>query len=157
VSKRLSTAFKSVRDFQRDVVNQIVWDANPLQTKGCAMAAIILKGTPKQKRNYQRELFNAAVRALAPIVAALRAEGVIGVEEMRDRLNADGLVAPSGGKFSTGAMYRIQVRLAELNLGPPSRSVSRALSDRSTRRHQQSARLVTEITEKYLQRRHSER
>jgi hypothetical protein len=61
---------------------------------------------------------------------AIRAEGVAGVEKIRDRLNVEGVVAPSGLKFSTGSVHRIIIRLVELNLGTPPRSVSQALSDR---------------------------
>lgn len=111
--------------------------------------SIILKGTPKQKRNYQREQFNVAVKALAPIIAALRREGIIGVEEIRDRLNAEGFIAPSGRKFSTAAMHRIMIRLTELSLGPPPRSVSEALCDRATRRQEESARIVRSIEADY--------
>ena len=96
------------------------------------MAPIVLKGTPKQKRNHQREQFNAAVKALAPIIATILAEGVIGVEKIRARLNADGIVAPNGGKFSNGSVHRVQRRLLELGLGPKPRSVSRALYDRGS-------------------------
>jgi hypothetical protein len=92
--------------------------------------AFIIKGSPKRKANFRHQQFNAAVKALAPVIAAIRAEGVIGVEEIRDRLNAEGFVAPSGGKFSTGTMDRIIKRLAELNLGPKPRSASQALTDR---------------------------
>jgi hypothetical protein len=106
------------------------------------MASMIIAGTPKRKQNYRREQFNSAVRALAPIIAAIRAEGVIGVEEIRDRLNLEGVMAPDGGKFSTGSTHRIVGRLAELNLGAGPRSVSQALRDIWDRRHKKEQETI---------------
>jgi len=117
------------------------------------MAQIILPGTPKRKRNYQREQFNAAVEALATIIAAIRAEGLIGVDEIRDRLNDKGVAAPSGGTFNTRSTHQVLTRLEELNLGPGPRSVSQAMSDRWSRKaNEMRKRLDHVIAEQNLRR-----
>jgi hypothetical protein len=109
------------------------------------MASMIVAGTPKRKRNYRREQFDSAVRALAPIIAAIRAEGVIGIEAIRDRLNLEGVMAPGGRKFSTGSTQRIVERLAELNLGAGPRSVSQALRDRWDRKHKKEQEQIQSV------------
>jgi hypothetical protein len=97
------------------------------------MAPIIIPGTPKRKRNYQREHFNAAVKALAPIIAAIRNKGAVSVPDIMECLNDRGVAAPNGGLFTTGSTHRVLTRLAEMTLGPGPRSVSDALTDRWSR------------------------
>jgi hypothetical protein len=94
------------------------------------MSQIIVRGTPKIKCNDRRDKFNAAVVALAPIIAAIRAKGIVSVPDTMQVLNNDDVAAPNGKAFSNGTMYRVLTRLAEMNLAPRTRSVSRALSDR---------------------------
>ena len=109
------------------------------------MAPIIVKGTPERKRNYQREQFNTAVKALAPIIAAIRAEGIVGVEETRCQLNAQGVTAPSGGKFNNRSTHRVLTRLEELNLGPGPRSVSQAMRDRWDRKAEEMKERLNQV------------
>src|ERR1700683_5682964 len=98
--------------------------------RGAAMAPIVLKGTPKQKRNYQRDQFDAAVKALAPVIGGIRSKGIVSIPDVMQCLKDQGIAAPNGKQFTTGSTHRVLTRLAEMNLGPGPRSVSRALTDR---------------------------
>src|SRR6266436_8787689 len=100
------------------------------------MAPTVIPGTPKRKGNYKREQFEAAIQALAPIIADIQAEGRFGVEEIRKSLNSQGIKAPSGRKFNNRSTHLALTRLAEMNLGPGPRSVSHAMRDRWDRKHE---------------------
>ena len=60
--------------------------------------------------------FDAAIMKLAPAIARIQAEGVFGVQQIANRLNEVGLIAPTGRPFSLTATNRILKRLAELGL-----------------------------------------
>jgi hypothetical protein len=55
--------------------------------------------------------FDQAVRTLAPTIAALRSAGILAVGQLAECLNDKGVLGPSGGPFTYGAMHRILKRL----------------------------------------------
>src|SRR5262245_57238304 len=73
--------------------------------------------------------FDRAVRRLAPAINRFRSEGIEGICRLRDRLNAEGYLAPNGRpEFTYGAMNRILHRMRALRLGPGPRTLSTVAS-----------------------------
>lgn len=87
------------------------------------------EGRPPREPN-RSQPFNAAVRRLAPHIAAVRKEGAKSVEEIMTALNVRGIPAPNGKAFTYGTTFRVLKRLKKLGLGEGPRSVSQANSAR---------------------------
>jgi hypothetical protein len=85
-----------------------------------------LKAPAPPPKTRRRPLDDAA-RKLASVMAELRSEGIVGVEETVAVLNARGIARPNGKPFTFGATHRLLWRQHVLGLGPRPRTVSQAL------------------------------
>jgi hypothetical protein len=102
--------------------------------EGDQIMPVFVRGVPlKPKRKPRRQHFDNAVTRLRPFIAEARAAGHKRVKAIMNFLNEGGVKPPTGKVFTDGTMYRILVRLEELNLGPGPRSVSRAAEARPSR------------------------
>lgn len=101
-----------------------------------------------EKKNHRLNQHLDAARTLAPVIAEIRSRGWVSVEEIRARLNDQGISPPFGKRFTTGSTHRLLKRIAELQLGPALRSVSRALSDRFDWRQMVGAEIARRIDQR---------
>ena len=90
---------------------------------------VIIHGTKKQApvRTARGRAFDAAIRELAPTIAAYQAAGYLGIQNLSEKLNEAGELAPSGEPFAYTTTRRVLRRLAQLGLaqGPLSSVGSR--------------------------------
>jgi hypothetical protein len=91
---------------------------------------LIFLGKIKHKKGNRRKHFDAYVAKIVPIIVKQRGEGVKDIRSLVQRLNAEGIPAPSGGTFSYGTTRRVLLRAKELGLADGPRSLSSAASQR---------------------------
>jgi hypothetical protein len=94
------------------------------------MPVIFIGHTKRVERHGRGRGFDRRVAVLAPVINALRSEGVHAIHEIMKRLNDAGIPAPNGGAFTYGSTFRVLRRMPQLRLGPGPRSVSTAVSQR---------------------------
>jgi hypothetical protein len=78
----------------------------------------------------RRRRLDDHARDLAPKIAQIRKAGFHSNAEIAERLNDEGLNAPSGGRFARETVRRIQKKIEQLGLGDGSRTRSAALKAR---------------------------
>jgi hypothetical protein len=95
------------------------------------MPVIIVKRPVSiERRGNRGRHFDRAVVALAAEINALRAQGIKGIRELADALNAAGRLTPSGTAFTHTTVYRFLKRMAKLQLGAGPRSPLSAANNR---------------------------
>jgi hypothetical protein len=80
-----------------------------------------------------RKSYNEAIKKLTPYIAEARKNGRYAIREIADYLNEKGIKAPSGRTFTYTTLNRAVDRLWKMRLTDASRSVSEAVSARSSR------------------------
>jgi hypothetical protein len=101
---------------------------------------LINGNSAKPARGKRGRHFDRTVANLAPLIAQVRAGGAMGVSEIANRLNEQGVLSPLGRQFTHGSMHRILVRMRELHLGQGPRTVSEASSARAGTPHRSPSR-----------------
>lgn len=102
-----------------------------LVAMACLEAAdmgVTIKVAPARHRN-RRSGFNKRVIAVAPHIRDLQSAGFLTIDDIANALNAAGLKAPTGPRWSYGTTRRVMLRAAELELGVVPRTL------RSSRSH----------------------
>ena len=97
---------------------------------------VVFCGTPvtaAKKPVLGRKSYNEAIQKLTPYIAEARKNGCFGIQEIADYLNEKGIKAPSGRTFTYTTLNRAVDRLWKMGLTNPSRTVSEAVSARSSR------------------------
>ena len=82
--------------------------------QSCPSVFLNRRRAPRGNRGHH---FDLAVEDLAPTIRQLQSAGILDIRQLAQRLNDEGLLAPSGQFFSYGTMRRILLRLQELHLG----------------------------------------
>jgi hypothetical protein len=82
---------------------------------------------PKPAPEAQRKAALQRAEDVAPIIAQLRAEGAISLRQVAEGLNARGVPAPKGGRWSAVQVIRVQ---SNMRLSGP-RRMSRAVEGQS--------------------------
>src|SRR5437016_1570085 len=97
---------------------------------------LITKTEPCNKaarKGNRRKHFDACVQKLVPMIQQLRAAGARDIRAFAERLNAMGILAPNGRRFTYGTMRRVLNRAKELGLDVGPRSLSQAASQKPYR------------------------
>ena len=97
---------------------------------------VVFCGTPvvtTKKPVLGRKSYNEAVKKLTAHITEARKNGRYGIQEIADYLNEKGIKAPSGRTFTYTTLNRIIDRLWKMRLTDASRTVSEAVSARSSR------------------------